>query len=213
MSVTIKRKTVKFNPDPKRVITRFFWPGNDYRARVIIQKVLALPHRELTESFNHVLREFSCRHRNITRIFDHNFERVKHLLGDLNTTVESLSRETQYLIGAYFTKEYSIESAAFFNPSIVEDPYQGNIQKGQKRVILTFRATGEGHLSSIVFRSGVINENNDFYFDSPGDFVDVPEIIRRHIYDKRLFLTKLAEMNIKKDVIPLVMNQLDENFN
>jgi hypothetical protein len=70
MSVTIKRKTVQFNPDPKRVITRFFWPGDDNRARVIIQMVLALPHEELTQLFNQVLRDFSNRHRNITKIFD-----------------------------------------------------------------------------------------------------------------------------------------------
>ena len=213
MPVTVKRKTVQFNPDPKRVIPRFFWPGDDNRARVVIQMVLALPHEERTQLFNQVLRDFSSRHRNITKIFDQNFKRVKHLLADLNITVKSLSKETQYVIGAYFTKEYSIESVAFFNPSIVEDPYQGNIQKGQKRVILSFRATGEGHLSSIVFRSGIINESNDFYFEPAGDFIDVPEIIRRHIYEKKRFLTKLAEMNIKKDVIPLVMNQLDENFN
>ena len=213
MSVTIKRRVVQFNPDPKRVITRFFWPGGDDRAHVIIKMVLALSHEERTQLFNQVLREFSTRHRNITKIFDQNFKRVKHLVDDLNITVESLSKETQYVIGAYFTKEYSIESAAFFNPSIVEDPYQGNTKKGQKRVILSFRATGEGHLSSIVFRSGLINENNDFYFESAGDFTDVPEIIRRHTYDKKRFLTKLAEMNIKKDVIPLVMDQLGENFN
>jgi predicted GH43/DUF377 family glycosyl hydrolase len=213
MPVTINRKAVQFNPDPKRVITRFFWPGDDDRARVIIQMILALSHEERKRLFNQVLREFSSRHRNITKIFDQNFKRVKHLLADLKITVESLSKETQYVIGAYFTKEYSIESVAFFNPSIVEDPYQGNIQKGQKRVILSFRATGEGHLSSIVFRSGIINENNDFYFESAGDFIDAPEIIRRHIYDKKRFLTKLAEMNIKKDVIHLVMDQLEENFN
>ena len=168
MPVTIKRKTVQFNPDPKRVITLFFWPGNDDRARVIIKMVLALSHEERTQLFKQVLREFSSRHRNITKIFDENFNRVKHLLADLNITVEALSKETQYVIGAYFTKEYSIESSAFFNPSIVEDPYQGQIKKGQKRVILSFRATGEGHLSSIVFRSGIINENNDFYLgDTP----------------------------------------------
>lgn len=213
MPVTIKRKAVQFNPDPKQVITRFFWPGDDNRARVIIQMVLALSHEERTQLFKQVLREFSSRHRNITKIFDQNFKRVKHLLTDLNITVESLSKETQSVIGAYFTKEFSIESSAFFNPSIVEDPYQGNIQKGQKRIILSFRATGEGHLSSIVFRNGIINQNNDFHFEPPGDFIDVPEIIRRHIYDKKLFLTKLAEMNIEKDVISLVMDQLDENFN
>jgi len=213
MPVTIKRKAVQFKPDPKRVITRFFLPGNDDRARVIIKMVLGLSDQERTQLFNQVLRDFSSRHRNITKIFDQNFERVKHLLAELNITAETLPKQTQYVIGAYFTKEYSIESTAFFNPSIVEDPYQDNIQKGQKRVILSFRATGEGHLSSIAFRSGIINENNDFYFECASDLVDVPEVIRRHIYDKKQFLTKLDEMKIKKDVIALIMDQLDENFN
>ncbi|MFC1765513.1 glycoside hydrolase family 130 protein [Planctomycetota bacterium] len=213
MPVTIKRKTVQFIPDTKRVITRFFGPGGDDRARVIIQMVLSLSHEQRTQLLNQVLREFTTRHRNITIIFDQNFQRVKHLLADLNITVESLSQETQYVIGSYFTKEYSIESAAFFNPSMVEDPYQGNLQKGEKRVILSFRATGEGHLSSIVFRSGILNENNDVSFEPAGDFTDVPEIVRRHIYDKKRFLTKLAEMKITKDVIPLVMDPLDEHFN
>ena len=213
MSVTVNRRAVQFNPDPRRVITRFYAPGDDNRARTVIQLVLAMSHEDRMQLFNQVLREFSTRHRNITRIFDQNFKRVEHLLDDLNVPVESVSRETQYVIGAYFTKEYSIESAAFFNPSIVEDPYQGNIRRGQKRIILSFRATGEGHLSSIVFRSGIIDENNEFHFEAAGDFTDVPEVIRRHIYDKRRFLTKLAEMNIKKDVISLVMDQLEESFN
>lgn len=213
MTVTIKRKDIQFNPDPRRVITRFFSPGDDNRMRVVIQMVLAMSPEDRKQLFNQVLREFSTRHRNITKIFDQNFNRVRHLLTDLDTPVESLSQETQYVIGAYFTKEFSIESAAFFNPSMVEDPYQGHIKKGEKRVILSFRATGEGHLSSIVFRSGIIDANGDLHFEVPGDYTDVPEITRRHSYDKRRFLTKLAEMKIKKDVIPLVMDQLDETFN
>jgi predicted GH43/DUF377 family glycosyl hydrolase len=213
MSVTINRRAIQFTPDPKRVITRFFGPGGDDRVRAVIEMVLAMSDEDRMQLFNQVLRDFSTRHRNITRIFDQNFKRVKHLLDDLNVPVESVSRETQYLIGAYFTREYSIESAAFFNPSIVEDPYQGHVRKGQKRIIMSFRATGEGHLSSIVFRSGIIDENNEFHFETAGDFTDVPEIIRRHTYDKKRFLTKLAEMNIKKDVISLVMDHLDESFN
>jgi len=212
MAVTVKRKPVYFNPDSRRVITRFFLPGED-RARTTIRMVLAMSQDEQARLFKQVLRDFSRRHRNITRAFDQNFERVKHLLDDLDVPVESLSKKTRYIIGAYFTQEFSIESAAFFNPSIVEDPYQGNIPKGRKRVILSFRATGEGHLSSIVFRGGVIDEHNDFQFESAGDFVDVPEIVTRHIYDKKLFLAKLAEMNIKKDVIHMVMDKLPENFN
>jgi predicted GH43/DUF377 family glycosyl hydrolase len=213
MSVTVKRKAIQFYPDSKRVITRFFRPGDDRRALAIIQMVLALSHEERTQLLNQVLRDFSTRHRNITIVFDRHFQQVKYLLANLNTPVDSLSQETQYVIGAYFTKEYSIEAAAFFNPSLVEDPYQGNIQKGEKRVILSFRATGEGHLSSIVFRSGILNEHNDIAVEAAGDFTDVPAVIHRHVYDKKRFLTKLDEMNIKKDVISMVMDRLEENFN
>ena len=84
MSVTVKRKAVCFHPDPKRVITRFFGQENEDRARAIIQMVLALSHEARTQLFNQVLREFSTRHRNITIVFDQNFQRVKPLLADLN---------------------------------------------------------------------------------------------------------------------------------
>lgn len=213
MAVTLKRKTVQFCPDHRRVIARFFLPGDENRARAIIERVLALTGKEQMLIFNHVFRQFSGRHRNLTRVFEENFKRVEHLLDTLTVKGETLSKEIQHVIGAYFTKEYSIESAAFFNPSIVEDPYQGSLQENQKRVILSFRATGEGHVSSLVFRSAIVDEHNDFHIDPVGDSVDVPEIITRHEYDKRRFLAKLTEMHIKDDVISLVMDPLGDRFN
>ena len=78
----------------------------------------------------------------------------------------SLSNEKKLLIGSYFTLEYSIESAALFNPSIVEHPDQTHLENGQKRIILSFRATGEGHISSLVFRSGEIDRDNNFHFQA-----------------------------------------------
>jgi predicted GH43/DUF377 family glycosyl hydrolase len=123
-----------------------------------------------------------------------------------------LSTQTKLTLGAYFTREYSVESTAFFNPSIVVDPFQENLSNGQTRVIISFRATGEGHISSIVFRSCVIDQSNELICDPPGNLVDVPEIITRHVYNKRSFLNKLTEMNIKKDVIALVLEKLGDEF-
>ena len=134
MPITIKRKDVKFFPDSKRVITRFFMPGDAVRARSILQNILALPQSECSLIFNQILRQFSNRHRNITKVFQKNFDNVKYVFDELDINPDELNSELQLVIGAYFTQEYSIESAAFFNPSIIEDPYQGNLQKGQKRV-------------------------------------------------------------------------------
>ncbi|MFH1941233.1 MAG: response regulator [bacterium] len=212
MPITVKRKTTRFYPDAKRVITRFYIPGDEDRAQRIIQKVLEMSDGECRSVFNQILRDFSPRHRNITRIFENSFNNVKHVFNGLNINPDALPIDKKLIIGAYFTMEYSIESAAFFNPSIIEDPYQSNLQKGQKRIIVSFRATGEGHISSIAFRSGIINENNELSFEKPGELVDVPEIVTRHVYQKKTFLSKLNEMKIKKDVIAIVFDQLGDEF-
>ena len=210
--INTKRKSIKFYPDSKRVITRFFMPGRSDRASSIIKKVINLSDKDVHITFSQVLRNFAQRHRNITKIFEKNFNNIKHVLNELNINSKTFSLEKKLLIGSYFTMEYSIESTAFFNPSIVEDPYQTNLEEGQKRVIVSFRATGEGHISSIVFRSGIIDKNNNLKFKAPGKYVDVPEVVKRHVYEKKLFLKKLDEMNIHKDVIDLVIDKLGDKF-
>jgi predicted GH43/DUF377 family glycosyl hydrolase/CheY-like chemotaxis protein len=212
MAISVIRKTNRFYPDSKRVIARFFTPDDSDRVRAIIKKVLDTPQDDCQLLFNQILRDYSPRHRNITKIFENSFQNVKEPLIGLGVEPDSLSVEKKMIIGAYFTMEYSIESAAFFNPSIVEDPYQGNLQNGQKRIIVSFRATGEGHISSIAFRSGIIDTNNNLTFQPAGDLVDIPEVVTRYVYDKNVFLNKLDEMNIKKDVIGMVMDQLDDHF-
>ena len=212
MSLTVNRKSVRFYPDPKRIIAKFFIPSNSRRPLSIIEKVLNTPDREVSLILNQVFREFSKRHRNITRIFGKHFNLLRDRLKEMNIDPESISDKKRLLIGAYFTSEYAIESIAFFNPSIVEDPDQSNLAKGCKRIIVSFRATGEGHISSIVFRGGVITQNGDLRFDEPGNLVDVPEQVKRHVYDIKSFMAKLDEMNIHKDVIDLVMAELGDEF-
>ena len=212
MALTVHRKSIKFIPDPKRVIARFFMPGQEDRAQAIIQRIVSLPEDSCRQLFNDVLRSFSKRHRNISKIFGNNYKSVKHLVERSGIEPDTLSRQRKLLIGSYFTYEYSIESAAFFNPSMVEDPYQGNLNNGQLRVIVSFRATGEGHISSIVFRSGTFDGENNLIFAPAGNFVDVPEVVKRHVYKKSTFLNKLEEMRIVKDVVGMVMDRLGDTF-
>ena len=212
MALIIHRKSVKFMPDPKRVITRFFVPGQEDRTQAIMRRILSLPDKTCHQLFNDVLRNFSKRHRNISKIFENSFNNVQHLLASVGVKPDELTREQKLLIGSYFTQEYSVEAAAFFNPSIVEDPNQGNLNNGQLRVIVSFRATGEGHISSIVFRSGVLDSDHNLTFAPAGNFVDVPEVVKRHVYEKASFLRKLGEMRVVKDVVDLVMARLGDTF-
>jgi len=212
VTISVDRKVIRFYPDPRRVIARFYMPGGEERAEKIIKKVLALSEDETRFTLNQVLTNFSQRHRNISKIFQKHYEQVERITKYINANHELLPEATKLLIGAYFTMEYSIESAAFFNPSIIEDPDQTTLCEGEKRVIVSFRATGEGHISSIVFRSGVIDKDSNLIFKDPGDLVDIPEAIKRHVYNKPVFIEKLTEMQIQKDLIGMVMEHLDEKF-
>ena len=145
MKVAVNRKDIKFIPDSSRVIARFLYTG-DERALNTIRAVSEMSEKSVLQVLSPVLRDYSLRHRNISKIFEKHFNRVAHLLERLNVGTDSLSTSTKILIGSYFTMEYSIESAAFFNPSIVEHPDQSETGPDEKRVIFSFRATGEGHI-------------------------------------------------------------------
>ncbi len=212
MAINVDRKDIRFYPDSERVIARFYMPGGEERAKMIIERILALTEEKARVTLNQVLINFAQRHRNVSKVFEKHCEQVEHLINRLDVDIENLSQEKKLLIGSYFTMEYSIESAAFFNPSIVEDPDQTALMEGEKRVIVSFRATGEGHISSIVFRSGVIDKNDELHFKDPGGLVDIPEAVKKHIYDKKAFLGKLHEMNIQKDLVGMVMDQLGDQF-
>lgn len=213
MNVAVTRKNKQFRPDPKRVIARFLYT-NDSRAKNLIRAVLALPENQISFVLNQTLRDFSMRHRNISRIFENNYNKVAHLMSYLGVDPEQVTETRKILIGAYFTMEYSIESAAFFNPSIVEHPDQTETGPGEKRVILSFRATGEGHISSIVFRTGILDKSNNLNLEPVGNMLEEAEHIRRHVYNKESFSHKLEEMQNVHGIIPsgLILNKLKDEF-
>ncbi|MFZ4545808.1 MAG: response regulator [Bacteroidales bacterium] len=194
MSTSINRKPIRFYSDPKRVIVRFFFPGPETRVQTIIQKVVEMPEEAAMLSLNQVLRDFSARHRNISRIFQKHFDRTRDIMNGKVGDLTTLSVYKKLLIGAFFSSEYSIESAAFFNPSMIEDPDQSGLQEGQKRVIISFRATGEGHISSIAFRGGILDANNNLEMIPTGRLIDEAENVYNFTYKKDVFYQKLSEV-------------------
>jgi predicted GH43/DUF377 family glycosyl hydrolase len=212
MSTTINRKPIRFYSDSKRVIARFFYPGPETRVQSIIQKVTDMPEEAAQLTLNQTLREFSNRHRNISKIFLKHYNKMSEMLIGRTGDLSILNETKRLLIGAYFTSEYSIESAAFFNPSMVEDPDQSGLQKGEKRVIISFRATGEGHISSIVFRGGILDAKNNLELIPTGRLIDEAEIIKNFIYTKDFFHQKLSEMHSDQPIVNTVLDRLNDEF-
>jgi predicted GH43/DUF377 family glycosyl hydrolase len=211
MRLSIERKPVRINPDPKRVIARFFFNGSD-RAKEVIQRVMSISEEVAFAIVSPLLQEYSRRHRNITRVLNRNCSKLQPLLTELNIDFETLTVYRKLLLGSYFTHEYSIESAAFFNPSIVEDPDQTELQEGQRRVIISFRAVGEGHISSITFRRALLDQSNNITVLPAGSYIDEAEVVRNAVYNKKLFFERAAITQINIDVLKELEDKLDHHF-
>ncbi|MBN2728152.1 MAG: glycoside hydrolase family 130 protein [Bacteroidales bacterium] len=212
MPIIIERKRIKFSPDASRVIARFLFT-TEKRAKLTIKSVMGMSENEVLQILSPILRDFSLRHRNISKIFEKHFNEVAYLLTKAKGKPKTISLSRKILIGSYFTMEYSIESAAFFNPSIVEHPDQSEIAYTERRVILSFRATGEGHISSIVFRTGIIDKDNNLTLEPVGNLLGEAELIRRHIYNKKSFKSKLEEMNFYPAIpVEMILSKLKDRF-
>jgi predicted GH43/DUF377 family glycosyl hydrolase len=212
MIVTITRKNTLFQPDVSRVIARFLYSG-EARAMSLIKKILALSKERQQQVLAQVLRDFSKRHRSISHVFEKNFRKVAHLFNGLNIDVHYITHEQKLLIGSYFTMEYSIEAAAFFNPSVMESPDQSELEAGEKRIVLSFRATGEGHISSIVFRSGIVDASNNITISPPGKMLESPVHVKNHIFHKTSFRRKLTEMqDCNSAAYAVMMDKLTATF-
>ena len=205
------RKNLKFIPDSSRVVARYFMNGES-RTQKMVARIMTLDENQVSLNLEHTLREFASRHRNISRVFSKHCANIQDLIEKMEIDFSALSDDRKMLIGSYCTMEYAIESAAFFNPSIVEDFDQAFLEKGEKRIIISFRATGEGHISSIVFRRGILDKNNDLQVMKVGDHIDKAEITHKKLYNKKRFVKKLQEMNIPEKYSTSIMQGLPEKF-
>jgi len=202
------RQDLSFLPNENRVITKLF--GLDkIRIYKVFDRVLKMTESDSSNLLKNVIASFENRHKNIKRLFKDNFDQIN---GNLDITIyNELPLDKKLLIGSFFTLEYSIESAALFNPSVVPHPNQNNTKKGEKKVIISFRAVGEGHMSSIVFRSGTLDKNGDIKMDKISHLVEKANNIETAEYLKKNFAMKLKDIG-KYDLIKGIFDQLLDEF-
>jgi predicted GH43/DUF377 family glycosyl hydrolase len=204
-----KRIGPTLRPDHSRVLMRPFRPTTDEIARRIVEQVMTLTEEDVTRTLGEVLGEFGNRHQAVEKFFQNRFHHVRDYLA---TSHRQPSPEQQALLGAYFTHEYSPESAALFNPSIVAHPDQSGLPRGATRFILSLRATGEGHISSITFRVGVISAQHRVTLTPPVAFAAEPERVPNAAYETALFARKLEEAGVRNRFCRAVLEQLDTTF-
>lgn len=206
--ITVTRRPERFSADDKRVIARFFQVGGEPRIRNVLNRVAALPDAEVAVLLGQVLADFQPRHRNIEATFRRHFDFVRQYADD----PDAISPQRRLLIGAYFTMEYAIESAALFNPSIVLHPDQAGVADGSARFLMSLRATGEGHVSSIVFRTGIVDHTGHIVFDPPGKYLAKMQVKADKSFEKHLFFLKLIEMAAYTDAARVVLDELPDRF-
>ena len=191
-SINLIRQNITLYPDSKRVLLRPFHIMTGQRASEICAHVMALSEAQVDALLRQLWSEFEGRHKNLRGFFRNRFEEARpYLLSDL-----VISEERSLLIGGYFTHEYSYEAAALFNPSIVPHPDQSHLGRGSQRFILSLRGTGEGHISSISFRSGVVDSKGNVMIDAPARYSLGPARVSNAPIEKNLFERKLRELKL-----------------
>ncbi|MEN6521394.1 MAG: glycoside hydrolase family 130 protein [Armatimonadota bacterium] len=163
VQVQVERLPIRIEPDPRHVLSRFF-PADEQQTRRRISRVIALSEDDTERILSQLVEQYTGEHYDITAVWQENFHRVESMLPE---NCPSLSQARQQLIGAYFTMDYAVEAVALFNPSIVEAIDQSGMSPGSTRFGMSLRAVGEGHVSSIVMRNGVIDADNNITLDRP----------------------------------------------
>src|SRR5205823_6490249 len=194
--------------DRTRVLIRPFLLPDDQRTVQICERVIALPESEVHALLEQVLAEFGERHLKIREFLRRRFERV----GSGLPADGKLSGERELLLGAYFSHEYSLEAAALFNPSIVPHPDQSGLPDGSLRFVLSLRATGEGHISSITFRTGLLDADGNITINDPTRYCLEPAQEPNASYEKVLFENKLRELGLLADFSRRALEGLGDFF-
>lgn len=204
----ITRLETTILPSQERVLIRPFIPEEPTRTQSILSRIFILPENQVKSILAQILKDFSNRHLNTKSVLLENYNHVENFIV-IDTPI---SEERKLLIGAYFTQEYSLESAAIFNPSIVPHPNQSKLKKNELRFIMSLRATGEGHLSSIVFREGVVTTDFQIKLRKPTPFVTQPDKIPNPSFDKNLFARKLKELDVWNAESMQIIQSMGDTF-
>ncbi|WP_319434528.1 glycoside hydrolase family 130 protein [Mycobacterium sp. RTGN5] len=212
-TVPVTRSVQRVTADPARVITRLFVPGQEgfelqeSRAGLVLARILALSADDVQSALDDVKTRFDSRHRDLAGTFRRN----AHELADRLDPDREISDERMLLLGATFTSEYAIEGAALCNPSIVAHPDQTGVAAGSLRFVLSVRGIGEGHLSSIGFRTGVVNAAGHADIDDPSPFVATGHI-GSALLDGATFRVELDRLANVGEAAGYVLNALGDRF-
>jgi predicted GH43/DUF377 family glycosyl hydrolase len=208
MPVPVIRLPFQIKPDPNRVISRLFRPGDVDRVRRIVERVQAFPEDEVERLLAGLERDFRRQHADLRRVFADHFEEVH---GSMRAEPVP-SRSRQLLIGAYFTMDYALESIALFNPSIVPAILQDGVAPGSIRFLMSLRATGEGHISSIVFRIGTIDDQGNVELEPPGSYsAPLKATLPDNIF-KSTIHRDMAALGVLDHDFHAILDRLDDRF-
>ncbi len=209
----LTRLDTALTADPARVLARLFVPGHELvgatesRATGVLARIRALGEDEVRSTLRGVLARYAGRHRDLNGALAAHYEEVAHRVPD----GDGLTEERRTLIGAWFTHEYSIEAAALFNPSIVPHPDQSGLPAGHLRFVMSLRAVGEGHVSSVEFRTGVLGAGHELSLDDPGPHVETGRPIPA-VHDRTLFGAMLAEDGSDAESASFLVGSLPARF-
>jgi len=207
----LERLPIELSGSADRVLCRMFIPGEEdlirgpSRIPDVVHRCLELSEFEVGTTLQAVERDFAARHRNLREQFESHYRAVSHLVD------EEISTERQLLIGAYLTQEYAIEGAAYFNPSIVAHPDEPDAERGNLRFIMSVRAVGEGHISTVVFRSGLVTSDGEVMIDAPSQYASIRA--KRYTILRRRYLRQSAiEAGLDSTDLELVLGMLPDKF-
>jgi predicted GH43/DUF377 family glycosyl hydrolase len=209
----VTRLETALTPDPARVLARLFVPGHELvantesRATGVLARILALSEDDVRRTLRGVLARYAGRHRDLDGVLAEHYARIAHRVPDGS----ALTGARRTLIGAWFTHEYSIEAAALFNPSVVAHPDQSGLPAGHLRFVMSLRAVGEGHVSSVEFRTGVLGGGDELSLDDPGRHVETGRP-GPAVHDRALFAAMLAEDGSDVESTSFLVDSLPDRF-
>ena len=208
----VRRTDHILEPDPARVVSALFLPGQETesgesRSTLVLRRVLELAPNETDAELAQLLGSFNHRHRDLPGTWDRHATMVAHRLED----AEDLSTSQRLLIGAYFTQEFSVESAALCNPSMVPHPDQFGVADGATRFVMTLRAVGEGHISSVEFRTGTIDASDELTFDAAPTAATRSHPVPT-TFSRTSFRQQLVELVGDLTNVDFVLDELGESF-
>ncbi len=209
----VTRTDTILRPNPDRVMCRIFIPGEEElirgtsRAKGVIARAMSLPDAVVAEVLDSTIVEFRDRHKDLIQQFELHFGAVAGLVDPDN----ELSEARRLLIGAYLTQEYAFEATAYFNPSMVPAPDQSGLSDGQMRFIMSIRAVGEGHISSMVFRSGMLDSDGSIRVDDATAYATT-QARRYTVLRSKLVLQAATDAGLPLDDLMFVLGMLPDSF-